>query len=90
MTSQTAHSHDHHTALLNTRIWQGAYSQAVAPGITRPLQATGWKGVGEDEERARFLKLLRVRVGFKFFRCGAGANKSFNPCRTLIVTHGNA
>jgi len=25
----------------HTRIWQGAYNQAVAPGITRPLHATG-------------------------------------------------
>ena len=34
-------NNDHHTPLLNTRIWLEAYNQAVAPGITRPLHATG-------------------------------------------------
>jgi len=33
-------NNDHHTPLLNTRIWKGASNQAVAPGITRPLHAT--------------------------------------------------
>jgi len=28
--------------LLNTRIWEGASNQAVAPGITRPLHATAF------------------------------------------------
>jgi len=31
---------DHHTPLLNTRIWKGASNQAVAPDISRPLHAT--------------------------------------------------
>jgi len=30
----------HHTPLFNTRIWLGAYNQAVTPGIIRPLHAT--------------------------------------------------
>jgi len=30
-------------------------------------------------ERTRFLKLMRVRGGFKF--CGAGADKKFQPAQ---------
>jgi len=45
VTSQTAYSlvssnNNHHTPVLNTRIWSGASNQSVSPGITRPLHAT--------------------------------------------------
>ena len=41
----------------------------------------GWKCTGVGRVRARFLKSLRVRGGFKFCRCGAGADKKFQPAQ---------
>jgi len=32
-------------------------------------------------ERAKFIKLLRVRGGFKFCGCGVGAGKKFQPAQ---------
>jgi len=39
--------------------------------------SAGWKCAGR--ERERFLKFLRVRGGFEFCRCWAGADKKFQP-----------
>ena len=45
-------------------------------------------GSVRGRERARFLKFLRVRVGFKFFGCGAGADKKFQPAQDSITCIG--
>ena len=37
-------TNDHHTPLLNTRIWKGGIQWSSRPGITRPLNATVWVG----------------------------------------------
>jgi len=37
-----------------------------------------WKGL---RERARLLKILLAREGFKFRGCGAGADKKFQPAQ---------
>ena len=50
----------------------------------------GLRGAGVGRERARFLKLIRVRGGFKFCGCKAGAGKNFNPRRTLLVVKGQS
>ena len=41
----------------------------------------GWKCAGAGLERVRFLKFLRVRGGFKFCGCGAGADKKLQPAQ---------
>ena len=40
----------------------------------------GWSA-GAGRERAKFLKLLRVRGGFIFCWCGAGADTKFQPAQ---------
>ena len=43
----------------------------------------GWRGLGWSVGRvwAKFLKLLRVRGGFKFCGCGAGVDTKFQPAK---------
>jgi len=40
-----------------------------------------WDRKSAGRARAKFLKLLRVRGGFKFCGCGAGADRKFQPAQ---------
>jgi len=43
----------------------------------------GWSA---GRVQVKFLKLLRVRDGFKFWGCGAGADKKFQPAQDSMTS----
>ena len=82
-------NNDHHTPLFNTRIWRGAYNQAVTPGITRPLHATGKicpfcrSALNHGKEVSRPHRTIQWRIQTRRFWGGAvklGVAKNVFTC----------